>query len=1331
MAVLDPLIELDHSPVELVLCMACNGCSTIARPMGSSFPMFLLQKEEFKVAFHWNLEERCTGEWESALQEQGHVDCPAMAAALNETIRGVAVQTFAKRGQGRPRRPGNNKKMGLLKRKRKAVCKAANSLLVSLRCKEALVISSKVRKVAEASGVSIPLIFNEESIHAALHKLMSIKKAITKSIRAGFYTAQRRDIGRYTSALIKAGYSDSKSFWTKLMGRDHRPHVFHEVKVGDGEYSTDASTVKEVFTKWWGAQFATVPDKMGPKPWTEFMVQVEDNDNAKLVQPVTEADVADMIGEFKDTTPGTDRITARILKELPPFYISCLTQVFNHCLEGGELPEEWKEAAITLLPKEGDLGDPGNYQPIALLQVEYKVFMAILTRRLYKAFDHNILSSLQSGFWPRRSTQDCIRALVDRVEDAAQHKKELHVVYVDMKKAYNSVSHSALLQVLRDYSVNPQFVGLVANLYQGCQVKLKINGTLTDSILYERGVRQGDGLSPLLFVIFLNPMIQWIEKDRSKGYMFASGFLLPLLAYCDDIALLGRDFADISATFGMLAQYYEYYNLDINQAKSGYTNNSGRGDYNLWWNGIAIAKLEAHEHYKYLGVWISLSLSWAKHIMVTEQKVQAMLAVLKQKRIMPDQIVAVLNAAVVAVVAYSMSVVQFPTEWLDKMDVLVAKLVRTRMGLSARYDLEPFFISAGKGGLGLHSLKGLLKAHQRESTTRAINGGTIAADTILASMARTGDSRNTLHMWRLGLKEIGIDPWIRLADPNYIHVGCVHNNLTWPALYKAGVFKWAEVLGANEAERMEWIACKIAPQVPKRDDLIELEQVRSRAVAIPSRGVAGMLKALSPYRITEDDWCFLHKNEATNTLRVWTDGGHVKGCTTAGVYVGEQFKDSVMIVRGGSSFIGELVGVLVALERCPRSCNLEIVIDCTSAIAAFSGFEGWGMGRQMRTEGRGVVKRIIQLVQERRTKGLGVTFTYVPSHIPEKRARAREEGPEALASWEAKLAALAEMHGDDWGTLVKGNEAADALATLARTSHTATYNRCVLTSLDAVALLSIDGSLVEKGLRWQSLEAEADVKFRRQASRVSRGEYLRDSLTDFGKSGVPSSHGNKLVKKWAHSARFKSQTPNAEKMHFYWERDANNADVWYARDNGEDAARPRDWLIKKAVHSTSECPLCTSSTPCGTDTMLVVHKPEEGKKEMHDHVYTTCAATRGIRLRRDEEVLQIISSSVCKPMVSIKDLPLWFSTETNATAKGQSEATRKLREYNVKMGALAFCPTVLPQALRDLGIPSKKVDPVVQDILLCIAAAAKEMWDLRKARIQEIRRNFANDRGIT
>jgi hypothetical protein len=99
---------------------------------------------------------------------------------------------------------------------------------------------------------------------------------------------------------------------------------------------------------------------------------------------------------------------AGMLKELPPFYIQRLTVIFNHCLEGGDLLEEWKEVAITLLPKEGDQSDPSNYWPIVLLQVEYKIFMSILTKRLYKAFNNGIISNLQNGFWPGRSTQDCI-----------------------------------------------------------------------------------------------------------------------------------------------------------------------------------------------------------------------------------------------------------------------------------------------------------------------------------------------------------------------------------------------------------------------------------------------------------------------------------------------------------------------------------------------------------------------------------------------------------------------------------------------------------------------------------------------------------------------------------------------------------------------------------------------------------------------------------------------------------------------------------------------------------------------------------------------------------
>jgi hypothetical protein len=214
-------------------------------------------------------------------------------------------------------------------------------------------------------------------------------------------------------------------------------------------------------------------------------------------------------------------------------------------------------------------------------------------------------------------------------------------------------------------------------------------------------------------------------------------------------------------------------------------------------------------------------------------------------------------------------------------------------------------------------------------------------------------------------------------------------------------------------------------------------------------------------------------------------------------------------------------------------------------------------------------------------------------------------------------------------------------------------------------------------------------------------------------------------------AWFKSQTPNAEKIHFFWERDANNMEIWYARDNGEEVAHTPEWLTKKAIHSMLECPLCMECMPCGEDTFLIMHKPVEGKKDMHNHVYVSCSKTKDIRVHRDKEVLQILTKHMHTPMISTLDLPLWFSHNTNTTAKGQSEATGKLWEYNISMGALAFCPKTLPQAVRDLGVPRGKVELAVNEVLTCIANAAKEMWDMRRARLREIRHNFNKEKGIT
>jgi hypothetical protein len=240
-----------------------------------------------------------------------------MATALNDGIHRAASLALISKKRGRTGQPGNGKKAGLLKGSHRAMQHAINSLTVALRHGAAPIIGHKARAAVEAEGVDIPLAYDEGLISQALHTLMTKKKTATKAIRAEFYTTQRRDIGWYTSTLIKAGYGDTKTFWSKLLEQNHKPHVFWEVKVGS-RYSSKLDTIKRAFLEWWGKQFAAVPDNVGLQLWKSGMDQVDVASNKQLVRAISEAEVAKTIHSFKDTTPGTDQITAGMLKELHP-----------------------------------------------------------------------------------------------------------------------------------------------------------------------------------------------------------------------------------------------------------------------------------------------------------------------------------------------------------------------------------------------------------------------------------------------------------------------------------------------------------------------------------------------------------------------------------------------------------------------------------------------------------------------------------------------------------------------------------------------------------------------------------------------------------------------------------------------------------------------------------------------------------------------------------------------------------------------------------------------------------------------------------------------------
>ncbi|NEJ83942.1 hypothetical protein GR268_46720, partial [Rhizobium leguminosarum] len=110
------------------------------------------------------------------------------------------------------------------------------------------------------------------------------------------------------------------------------------------------------------------------------------------------------------------------------------------------LPADWLKGHIILLPKPGSPADPGNYRPISLLQVAYKIYTKIITNRLSLVASKHILAHSQLGFRPGMSAQSALHAVTDLLEDSRLHNNELHLLYVDCKKAFDSITHDAIFE---------------------------------------------------------------------------------------------------------------------------------------------------------------------------------------------------------------------------------------------------------------------------------------------------------------------------------------------------------------------------------------------------------------------------------------------------------------------------------------------------------------------------------------------------------------------------------------------------------------------------------------------------------------------------------------------------------------------------------------------------------------------------------------------------------------------------------------------------------------------------------------------------------------------
>ena len=412
--------------------------------------------------------------------------------------------------------------------------------------------------------------------------------------------------------LEKTVTSDPKQFWDtlKTLGPRKKCDITMEVYNGNGVIVNDTGVVLE---KWRDEYNMLYNVQTEPGTFDDEFYNSCKNDIPNLEMhestldglndsiSITEVSRALRDAKIKKSV-GIDNLPNEILKNHKTMQM--LHVLFQEIFETGITPSIWKTAIIKPLPKSSmtDPRLPLQYRGISLLSTLYKLFSSIMNSRITKcAEQHSIFADEQNGFRKNRSCLDHCYSLTSIIRNRKQQGKSTYVAFIDMEKAFDRVDRELLYYKLLKLGIRGKIYHCIKSMYSGSNARINLNGYLTECFPTEFGVKQGDCLSPTLFGLFINDLVDDI-KHNTCG-VNVSHFYVHCLLYADDIAFLAETEDDLQKMLDVLNNWCRKWRMKVNSKKSNVVHFRPKScqmtDYSFTYDTETI---EIVTKYKYLGL---------------------------------------------------------------------------------------------------------------------------------------------------------------------------------------------------------------------------------------------------------------------------------------------------------------------------------------------------------------------------------------------------------------------------------------------------------------------------------------------------------------------------------------------------------------------------------------------------------------------------------------------------------------------------------------------------------------------------------------------------------